>query len=96
MVAGLVIWVGRQKTGYLWSVCASVAGAVTYAVLYLSKAYFYDGLFIHAVTSDAALLTVFSKIPATIFNAAVAIICAPLLAVAIRKSLSKADLLPKL
>lgn len=96
MVAGLVIWVGRQKTGYLWSVCASVAGAVTYAVLYLSKAYFYDGLFIHALTSDAALLTVFSKIPATIFNAAVAIICAPLLAVAIRKSLSKADLLPKL
>lgn len=96
MVAGLVIWAGRQKTGYLWNVCASVAGAVSYAVLYLSKAYFYDGLFIHALTSDAALLTVVSKLPATIFNAAVAIICAPLLAAAIYKALSRTELLPKL
>ena len=48
---------------------------------------------IHGLTPDAALLTVISKIPATVFNAAVAIRAAPLLAMALKKALKASKLL---
>lgn len=90
LAAGLLIRAGGKKEpGYLKSVIATVAGAVTYAVLYLAKSYFYSGLLIKGLTPDAAWLTVIGKLPATIFNAVVAIIFAPILAVAIDKALKK-------
>ena len=98
LVAGLIAWLGKkhwtvnQPHSYAKALVATVAGALTYAALYLAKSYFYSGLLIHGLTADAALLTVISKLPATAFNAAVAIIAAPLLAVAISKSLQKAHL----
>ena len=98
LVAGLIAWLGKkswnvnQPHSYAKALVATVAGALTYAALYLAKSYFYSGLLIHGLTADAALLTVISKLPATAFNAAVAIIAAPLLAVAISKSLEKAHL----
>ena len=98
LVAGLIAW--RVKKGwtasirfsYLWALLATVGGALTYAALYLAKSYFYSGLLIHGLTPDAALLTVIGKLPATTFNAAVAIIGAPLLAMAVEKALEKAHL----
>lgn len=98
LVAGLIAWLGKkswnvnQPHSYAKALVATVTGALTYAALYLAKSYFYSGLLIHGLTADAALLTVISKLPATAFNAAVAIIAAPLLAVAISKSLQKAHL----
>ena len=98
LVAGLIAWLGKkhwtvnQPHSYAKALVATVAGALTYAALYLAKSYFYSGLLIHGLTADAALLTVISRLPATAFNAAVAIIAAPLLAVAISKSLEKAHL----
>lgn len=89
LAAGLVIRAGKNEFGYGKSIIATAAGAVTYAVLYLAKSYFYSGLFLNGLTPDAALLTVVGKLPATIFNAVVAIIFAPVLAVAIRKALDK-------
>lgn len=89
LVAGLVICIGRKNWGYGKATLATVAGAVTYAALYLAKSYFYSGLFEQGLTPDAAMLTVIGKLPATTFNAAVAIIFAPILAVAIRKALEK-------
>ena len=62
---------------------------MTYAALYLAKSYFYSGLLIKGLTPDAALLTVVGKLPATVFNAAVAVIFAPILAIAIRKALEE-------
>ena len=44
------------------------------------------------LTPDAAFVAVLEKIPATTFNAVVAVIAAPLLAVAISKGLEKAHL----
>ena len=41
------------------------------------------------MTHEAAMISVAGKLPATIFNAAVAILFAPILAVAIRKALDK-------
>ena len=68
---------------------ATVTGALVYAALYLAKSYFYSGLLLKGLTPDAALATVIAKLPATTFNAVVAIIFAPVLAVAIRKALER-------
>ena len=89
VAAGLVAWIGKKEPGYIKAVMATIAGALTYAVLYLAKSYFYGGLLISGLTPDAAWLTVLGKLPATIFNAVVAVIFAPILAVAINKALKQ-------
>lgn len=87
LVAGLIAYAGAKNWGYGKAVLASLGGAVTYAALYLVKSYFYSGLLIKGLTPDAALLTIYAKLPATIFNAVVAVIFAPILGIAIRKAL---------
>ena len=89
LVAGLIICTGSKERNYLKSILATIAGAATYAALYLAKTYFYSGLLVKGLTPDAAMLSVVGKIPATIFNAVVALIFAPILAVAITKALKK-------
>ena len=89
LASGLIAVIGTKESGYVKSILATLAGALTYAVLYLAKSYFYSGLLIKGLTPDAAWLTVLGKIPATIFNAVVALIFAPILAVAITKALKK-------
>lgn len=92
LVAGLVIRGCKKEWNYGWASLATAAGAVTYALLYLAKSYFYSGLLIKGLTTEAALLSVVGKLPATVFNAVVAVIFAPMLAVAIRKALRKSNL----
>lgn len=92
LVAGLIAWSGHKQGGYSKALLATVAGACTYALLYFAKSYFYSGLLIHGLTPEAALVTLVGKIPATVFNAVVAIVAAPLLAIALRKALSKSHL----
>lgn len=94
LVAGLVAWSGHKGStcGYWKAVAATVAGALTYAALYLSKSYFYSGLLLSGLSPDAALLNLVTKLPATAFNAVVAVIGAPLLAAAITKALSEAHM----
>lgn len=89
VAVGLVAYAGVKNWGYLKATLATCAGALTYAVLYLAKSYFYSGLLMHGLTPDAAMLTVISKLPATTFNAVVAIIFAPILGAAIRKALER-------
>ena len=89
IVSGLIAWgFSKEWNGsYLRACLATVAGALTYAILYLAKSFFYSGLFLHGLTVEAAALNLLSKLPATTFNAAVAILAAPLLAVALKKAL---------
>ncbi|MBO5129050.1 MAG: ECF transporter S component [Oscillospiraceae bacterium] len=89
LAAGLVAWTGKKEPGAIKALLATVTGALTYAVLYLAKSYFYGGLLIAGLTPDAAWLTVLGKLPATIFNAVVAVIFAPILAIAINKALKQ-------
>jgi len=94
ILAGLVFQAARRrKCGeYGSGVLAAVAGAITYAALYLAKSYFYSGRLMHGLTHEAAMVSVIGKLPATGFNALIAVICAPLLAVAISKALEKSHL----
>jgi uncharacterized membrane protein len=89
LVAGMIAFSGKKETGYLKAVLATLAGALTYAALYLAKRYFYSGLLVGGLTSADAWLSVIGKLPATIFNAAVAIIFAPILAAAIKTALKR-------
>ena len=89
LAAGLIAFCGKKEAGYLKSLLATLAGALTYAALYLAKTYFYSGLLIEGLPPEGALLSVIGKIPATVFNAVVALVFAPILAVAIRSALKK-------
>lgn len=88
LVAGLIVHSGKRKWNYGKATVASSAGAVLYAVLYLGKSYF-KGIYVKGLTNAASLLALAEKVPPTVFNAAVAIIFAPILAIAIRKALEK-------
>ena len=87
LAAGFVAWSGKKPFGYAKATFAATAGALTYATLYLGKTFFYSGMLMKGLTAQAAALTVLTKIPATTFNAAIAIICAPFLAMNIRAAL---------
>lgn len=87
IAAGIIA--GKWKGNYLRALLASIGGAVAYALLYLAKSYFYSGRLLAGLTHDAALLNLIGKLPATFFNAIIAILCAPLLAVAISRALVK-------
>ena len=86
LLPGLAMLPGKEKP-YYQTVLAAAAGAVAYAVLYLAKGYYYDGLFMKGLTESAALVNILDKVPATIFNGAVAVIFAPVLFKAIQKAL---------
>ena len=87
LAAGLVFKHLHLKE-YLRDLLATTAGAATYAVLYLSKS-FLKAMVVSGLTADAALIAAGAKLPATIFNMAVAIVIAPVLAKAIRKALEQ-------
>lgn len=88
LIPGLVMLLWKKNWGILKAGIAAAAGAVTYAVLYLLKSY-YKCTIVKLMPHSAAMIEVASKLPATVFNAAVAVIFAPILAVAIRKALEK-------
>lgn len=88
LCAGFIARAGKQEPGYVKSVLASFAGAVSYALLYLIKSYF-KAIWVQGVPANAAWIVVLDKLPATVFNGVVAVIFAPILAVAINKALKK-------
>ena len=93
LISGLVFFrVFKRKSNYGTEVVASLCGAVTYGVLYLAKKFFLDSLLVGGMEPAAAWLVVIEKIPSTVFNAAVAVIFAPILSVAIVRGLRSAKL----
>ena len=88
LAAGLIVSIGNKKATYLKSTLGALTGALSYAVLYLLKSYF-KAIWVQGVAVEAAWIVVVEKLPATIFNGAVAVIFAPILAVAITKALKR-------
>ena len=88
LVAGLIFSTGKKVWNYRKATLASAAGAVTYAILYLAKSYF-KAILVQGVAASGAWIAVMDKLPATVFNAVVAILFAPMLAAAIRTGLKK-------
>lgn len=94
LVVGMVAWSGKKGSPrtYRRNIAATVAGAFTYAALYLFKGFAWDGLLLGGLQAAPAAAALAAKLPATVFNAAVAIVCAPLLSTAIQKALTKAGI----
>jgi len=88
LVPGLIMLLWKNNWGVIKAAIATSGGAVVYAALYLFKTY-YKGVWVQFMTHEAAMIAVAGKVPATVFNAAVAVIFAPILAVAIRKALEQ-------
>lgn len=88
LVTGLIVWSGKNHDSYRKLTFATLAGAITYAVLYMAKNYF-KGILIQGLVPVASAIALLDKVPATIFNAVVAVIFAPILASAIRTALKK-------
>ena len=88
LVAGMVFFAG-SKRGYGKAVLGSGIAAITYAIIYLAKRYFYNGILLSGLTADVAWIEMAAKLPATVFNAVVTVIGSPLLAIAITKALKR-------
>ena len=88
LLPGLIFRAGKKEGGYGKAVLGSAAGAVAYALAYLLKSYI-KGIYIKGWEPAAAAVDVVAKLPATVFNAVVAIIFAPILFLAIRKALQR-------
>ena len=88
LVPGLIMLLWKNNWSILKCAVATSGGAVVYAILYLLKGYC-KSVWVQLLTHEAAMVAVAAKIPATVFNAAVAIIFAPILALAIQKALKK-------
>ena len=91
LVTGLVILGFKKEWNHGIAALATTAGAVTYALLYLLKTYL-KSVLVKGYAPEAALLAVVGKLPATVFNAVVAVIFAPILAVVIRKALRESHM----
>ena len=88
LATGLIVWKGKKEYSYGKTVIGTVVGALVYAALYLGKN-FLKGIWVKGLVPAASALLLLEKVPATAFNAIVAIICAPLLAKAIRAALER-------
>ncbi len=80
-------WVAKTGTqGYFRWTLASLTGALSYALLYMGKSYV-TGRIVSGLSQEAAAVALVGAIPATVFNAVVAVVFAPVLASAIIKAL---------
>ena len=76
----------------LWSSISSYADfKILMIILYFFKSFAYDGLLIGGLPAATAAAALVLKIPASVFNGAVAIVLAPPLCLALRKALRQAN-----
>lgn len=89
LVTGLAM-AEREQPRYVRCTVAAVLGCAVYYVLYFFKCFAYDGLLLEHLTPAVAAGILPLKLPASLFNAAVAILLAPPLCIALRKALERA------
>ena len=70
-------------------------GALSYVALYMLKTYIYQR-FVYAYPLDTVGVALVSKLPASLINAVVAMVCAPALYAALRQPLVKTGVMAKL
>ncbi|MDE6259875.1 MAG: ECF transporter S component [Oscillospiraceae bacterium] len=103
LVSGLVLYyvfvklLKKEKDNYLAMLVSSVCAALAFLVVYSAKVYFYNGMIVQGFTVPAQCWAlIVGKLPATLVNGGLAVICAPVLGAAIRKALKEAHLEAKL
>ena len=99
VVAGLVMHLvfvrllKKERDSYVSMLVSSVCAALAFLVIYSVKVYFYNGMFVEGFTTPIQCWAlIVGKLPATLFNGAVAVIFAPILGVALHRALKAAHL----
>ena len=93
VIAGLVfLLVFRRKITYPAMAVSTTCAAVSYMVIYLAKTFFYNSMLLEGMTANAAWIAVVAKVPSALFNGVVAIVLAPLLAMAVLRAMRMAHL----
>lgn len=94
LTAGLAVAgaLKRNELSYGRALVGTGVGCVAYYILYFAKTFFYTGLLKQGLPAAGAWLLVLEKIPASLFNGAVALIAAPPLVLAIRGALKRSKL----
>ena len=100
LMAEICAWIafGGKEDGkgkHTRLVVGSVIGALSYVALYMLKTYIFQR-FVHGYPLDAVVVTMGSKLPASLINAVFAMIVAPILYAAIAPALRRRGLLEKL
>jgi len=93
-LAGLIAHWGRKHSGesHGRNIAASVLGALTYVGLYMLKTLIYQH-FVYGLPWDGTFVAMGLRLPASLLNAAVAVMAAPMLTAAIRPSLVRAGVM---
>lgn len=93
LIAGAIfVGVFRRKSSYPAMVVSTTCAAVSYMVIYLAKTFFYNSIFLEGMTVPAAWTAVVLKVPSALFNGGVAIVLAPLLAMAVLRAMRLAHM----
>ena len=93
LVAGAVFrYVFGRRSGYAAELASTAAAAAVYVVLYLGKKFFLDGLLVAGLNTATAWAAVIEAAPSALFNAAAAVVIAPILGVAVQRGLKAAHL----
>lgn len=94
LAAGLVVSgsLKEDRLTYGRALAGTAVGCVAYYILYFAKTFFYTGLLKQGLPAPGAWLLVIEKIPASVFNAAVALIAAPPLVLAVIAALKRSNL----
>ena len=103
LVSGLVLYcvfiklLKKGQDSYPAMLVSSVCAALAFLVIYSVKVYFYNGMLIEGFTTPVQCWAlIVGKLPATLVNGGLAVICAPILGVALHKALKAAHLETKL
>ena len=91
MAAGLAM-ADREEPKYGRCTLAAALGCLAYYILYFFKSFAYDGLLMGGLEPAVAAAALPLKIPASLFNGAVAILLAPPLCIALRRALKRAHI----
>lgn len=93
LIAGLVHQtLFHRRDGYLPAAVSTACAAVSYALIYLTKNFLYNGLLLSGLTPAGALVAMMEKVPSAVFNGSVAILLAPVLYAALARALKAAHL----
>ena len=82
----------EDKLTYPRAPLGAAVGCVAYYILYFAKTFFYTGLVKQGLPAPGAWLLVIEKIPASLFNAAIALIAAPPVTLAVIQALKRSKL----
>lgn len=93
--AKIAFAMGKEAGSHGQNTAACVAGALTYVALYMLKTFIFQ-MFVYGYPMETAVVTMGSKLPASLINAAAAMVAAPILYAALLPALKRAGQLDRM